>query len=127
MSGGNFVLPVSSSRSRRIKTADNVWHRIANCIIERCGTASNLRILQPSEADCHLCSEPGGVLFRCSDHSCSKEYHPICALVRGIIKLVPEGFTMECEAHRKHILYCKCRQQYDDSREYIRCDNCFEW
>lgn len=84
--------------------------------------ASNLR------AECAVCEEKGGVLIGCASEKCTKYVHLDCAnQVEGLLLNEDGIFVFECEKHHKPPVFCSCKQKYDNMKEYICCDSCFEW
>ena len=110
--------------------SDALWTCVMDNVLERHPECSGFwRVASPTQADCSLCKEQGGgVLWKCCVDRCKKEYHVDCAFHQGGISLDEDGvLKFQCETHFKPILFCSCRQSYDESRGYICCDICCEW
>ena len=88
------------------------------------------RVVSGRSSDCSLCSEPGGVvLMHCSgSDKCPYEYHIECAYQDGGLLLDDDGIlSVFCSSHFKPLLFCSCKEKYDDSRPMIYCDECSDW
>lgn len=99
--------------------SDTLWLSVMKNIIEKHpGDTALWRIAPPTQADCSLCKEQGGgVLIKCSNEKCKKEYHLDCAFNEGGLSLSEEGeLKFQCENHFKPIVFCTCRQSYEETR-----------
>ena len=110
--------------------SDALWACVMKSVVERHpDSASYWRFASNSQSDCSLCAEQGGgVLLKCCTDRCKKEYHLDCAFHEGGLSLDEDGILkFQCGTHFKPIVFCSCRQSYDESRGYICCDICCEW
>ena len=111
-------------------SSDVLWKCVMKNVVENHPECSGFwRLAAPNLSECSLCKEQGGgVLWKCSADKCKKEYHVDCAFHEGGLSLDEDGILkFQCETHFKPILFCSCRQSYDELRGYICCDICCEW
>lgn len=110
--------------------SDKLWMCVMKNVVEKHPESSVYwREASKSQSDCSLCKERGGgVLLKCGTERCKKEYHLDCAFHDSGLSLEEDGvLKFQCSTHWKPILFCSCRQSYDESRGYICCDICCEW
>jgi hypothetical protein len=111
-------------------SSDVLWKCVMKYVVENHPECSGFwRLAVPNLSECSLCKEQGGgVLWKCAADKCKKEYHVDCAFHEGGLSLDEDGILkFQCETHFKPILFCSCRQSYDELRGYICCDICCEW
>lgn len=87
------------------------------------------RIISKKSSDCELCKEPGGVvLLNCANEKCSTAYHLECAFHDGDLILDDENILhVSCSNHSQSLVFCSCKEKYDDTRPMVYCDECCDW
>jgi hypothetical protein len=126
---GVFFLRTTKKKETNMSNKD-LWIKVMNKVLSTQGEHSrkNLR-LESEQSECELCRDTGcGVLIRCSHEKCSKEYHLDCAFHQGGLSL-DENFvlTFQCDTHFRHVLFCICKERYDEKKSMVCCDECIEW
>lgn len=110
--------------------SDTLWTCVMKNVVEKHPESAGFwRAASNTQSECFLCKEQGGgVLLKCCTDRCKKEYHLDCSFHEGGLSLDEDGLLkFQCATHFKPIVFCSCRQSYDESRGYICCDICCEW
>ena len=118
-----------SSRSRKtFKSGDMFWSNFMNFTINLYPDQKKFwKQASPTET-CSFCQGVGGVLAKCK--GCRLKFHPLCAhenKVTAIFLNESCSLSVECRDHYKPILFCSCREPYDEKKPMIRCEGCYEW
>jgi hypothetical protein len=112
-------------------STNSLWQQIMNKVLKTHGDSQKKKwrvVTNKTAAECQLCDDLGGVLVRCTADKCNKEYHLDCAFQEGGLSLEDNGIiNFQCETHYKPVLFCTCKEKYDDSQAMIFCDECCEW
>jgi hypothetical protein len=115
----------------KIKASDKLWLELMKNEIAVHGESSKKKwkVANDRETECVLCNDVGGgALIRCSSEKCGKYFHLDCAFNHGGLSLEENGvLTCECDAHNKPILFCSCKQKYDNTKPMVFCDECCDW
>lgn len=110
---------------------DILWKHVKDCVESKLTQPSKspYSLASSQSADCELCTEVGGgVLIKCNNERCKKEFHLDCAYLKGGLSLDENGvLSYLCPTHFKPVLFCSCHQKYDESKAMICCDECGEW
>jgi hypothetical protein len=87
------------------------------------------RVVSKHVAACDACKDTGStVLIRCGHDKCPREFHVDCAFHQGGLLMDDNGsVSVFCEAHFKPILFCSCKEPYNEARPMIFCDECCDW
>eukprot|EP01039_Chlorochromonas_danica_P002233 gene2233-2441_t len=113
------------------RSGDELWREVMKVQVERHGEIASKRWKAVSRevAECVLCDElGGGALIRCNHEKCNKYFHLDCAFHNGGLSLSDSGLlTYECDAHFKHVVFCKCRTKYENTKPMVFCDECCDW
>lgn len=111
-----------------VKASDELWLDIMKHDIAEHGN-DKWQLASKKSSECELCKEPGAtVLLRCENDKCSRKFHPDCAFHLGGLLLTDEGIlSVHCDSHIKPLIFCSCKEKYDDSRPMVYCDECFDW
>jgi hypothetical protein len=113
-------------------SADLLWISVKNHLENKIGDSvkPNWKLISSDVAGCEICSEyGGGVLMKCLHDRCKREFHVDCAFHQGGLSLdeVNGNLSYQCTTHFKPVLFCICREKYDEFRAMICCDQCIEW
>eukprot|EP01038_Epipyxis_sp_PR26KG_P011825 gene11825-15825_t len=116
------------------QSADQLWLAVMNCNLsnESISESDKKKWRPPNSkypGTCEYCQESSqGVLIRCNNEKCVKEYHIDCAFQLGGLSLDNSGIlTFKCENHFTNVTFCICNEKYDSSRDMVCCDECIEW
>jgi hypothetical protein len=87
------------------------------------------RVVSPSCTDCASCKDAGStVLIRCGQDKCPREYHVDCAFHQGGMTLNNDGvLDFFCDSHFKPMLFCSCKEEYNENKPMVFCDECHDW
>lgn len=115
----------------KVSSADQLWISVKNYLENKFGDSikANWKLISSDVAGCEICTEyGGGVLMKCNHERCKREFHLDCAFHQGGLSLETNGnLTYHCTTHFKPVLFCICREKYDEFRAMICCDQCIEW
>lgn len=113
------------------RSADELWCEVMKSQLENHPqeASKKWKAVSRDANECVLCDDPGGgALIRCNNERCNKFFHLDCAFHHGGLSLSDSGLlTYECDAHFKHVVFCKCRQKYENTKPMVYCDECFDW
>ena len=87
------------------------------------------RTVNKQTVACDSCKDSGAsVLLRCGHEKCPREFHIDCAFHQGGLTLDDNGvLNVFCESHFKALVFCSCKEPYDDARPMVFCDECCDW
>ena len=117
------------SKSSMVSSTDRLWIDVANYMVAKYGDKNCWHHTANRNVLCELCQEKdGGAMIKCFSERCHKEYHLDCAFQEGGFILEDSGkLTFHCENPFKPILFCICKEAYDENKAMICCDECGEW
>lgn len=112
-------------------SANNLWMQVMKNEIQLHGDKERKKwkISSNIEPECIKCDEiNGNVLIKCSNDSCGCYMHLECANEATGLFLSGDGILrFECPKHFQDILFCSCKQRYDNSQPMIFCNECLDW
>lgn len=115
----------------RASASDQLWLTVMQNEIDAYGNpqGKKWRTVRKDATICDSCKDSGAiVLLRCGHDKCPREYHVDCAFHQGGLSLDDNGvLTVFCDAHFKPLVFCSCKEAYDDLRPMVYCDECSDW
>jgi hypothetical protein len=110
---------------------DQLWMTVMQNEINAHGNpqGKKWRTVRKDVAACDSCKDSGTiVLLRCGQDKCPREYHVDCAFHQGGLTLDGDGvLTVFCDSHFKPLVFCSCKEAYDELRPMVYCDECCDW
>ena len=110
--------------------SDELWSAVMNTDVQAHGNqGKKWRIVSKNENACDSCKDTGAcALIRCGHEKCPREYHLDCAFHQGGLLMDDNGvLSVFCDAHFKPILFCSCKEVYNENKPMIFCDECCDW
>jgi hypothetical protein len=112
-------------------SSDELWSAVMQNDLKISGNAQakKWRTVNKRVTACDACKDSGAaVLIRCAFEKCPREFHMDCAFHQGGLLMDDSGsVSVFCDAHFKPILFCTCKEVYNESKPMVFCDECCDW
>ena len=110
-------------------TSDKLWLTVMKAVVAIDASQQKKWKEASEKTCCEFCKEPeGAVLISCAAEKCSKQYHIDCAFQLGGLTMEDNGIIhFHCDSHLKPVLFCTCKEKYDEMKAMVFCDSCFDW